>query len=67
MATNSNILAWKIPWTEKPGELQSMRLQRVIYNLVTKLPPCQKKKKKIFKKIKATIVKTVEDFVKIKI
>ena len=44
-----------------------MRLQRVIYNLVTKLPPFQKKKKKIFKKIKATIVKTVEDFVKIKI
>ena len=43
-----------------------MGLQRVIYNLVTKLPPCQKKKK-ILKKIKATIVKTVEDFVKIKI
>ena len=24
MATQSNILAWKIPWTEKPGRLQSM-------------------------------------------
>ena len=24
MATNSNILAWKIPWTEDPGGLQSM-------------------------------------------
>ena len=24
MATHSNILAWKIPWTEKPGGLQSM-------------------------------------------
>ena len=24
MATHSNILAWKIPWTEKPGRLQSI-------------------------------------------
>ena len=29
MATHSNILAWKIPRTEKPGRLQSMGLQRV--------------------------------------
>ena len=29
MATNSSILAWRIPWTEEPGGLQSMRLQRV--------------------------------------
>ena len=29
MATYSSILTWKIPWTEEPGELQSMRLQRV--------------------------------------
>ena len=29
MATHSHILAWKIPWTEEPGELQSMGLQRV--------------------------------------
>ena len=29
MATHSNIFAWKIPWTEEPGGLQSMRLQRV--------------------------------------
>ena len=28
MATHSSILAWKIPWTEAPGELQSMGLQR---------------------------------------
>ena len=27
MATQSSILAWRIPWTEKPGGLQSMRLQ----------------------------------------
>ena len=29
MATHSSILAQKIPWTEEPGKLQSMRLQRV--------------------------------------
>ena len=29
MATNSSILAWKIPWTEEPGRLQSMGSQRV--------------------------------------
>ena len=29
MATHSSILAWKIPWTEEPGGLQSMKLQRV--------------------------------------
>ena len=27
MATNSSILAWKIPWTEEPGQLQSMGSQ----------------------------------------
>ena len=29
MATHSNILAWKIPWTEEPGRLQFMGSQRV--------------------------------------
>ena len=32
MATHSNFLAWRIPWTEEPGELQSMGLQRVRYD-----------------------------------
>ena len=32
MATHSSILSWEIPWTEKPGGLQSMRSQRVRYN-----------------------------------
>ena len=36
MATHSSILAWRIPWTEEPGELQSMGLQRVGHNWVTK-------------------------------
>ena len=29
MATHSSILAWKIPWTEEPGGLQSLGSQRV--------------------------------------
>ena len=29
MATHSSILAWRIPWTEEPGGLQSVRSQRV--------------------------------------
>ena len=29
MTTHSSILAWRIPWTEEPGGLQSMRSQRV--------------------------------------
>ena len=29
MATRSSILAWRIPWTEEPGGLQSIGLQRV--------------------------------------
>ena len=36
MATYSSILVWEIPWTEKSGRLQSMGLQRVRHDLVTK-------------------------------
>ena len=32
MATHSSILAWRIPWTEEPGGLQSMGLQGVGYD-----------------------------------
>ena len=32
MATHSSILAWRIPWTEEPGGLQSMGSQRVGYD-----------------------------------
>ena len=32
MATHSSILAWRIPWTEEPGELHSMGSQRVGHN-----------------------------------
>ena len=36
MPTHSNILAWEIPWTEEPGGLQSMVLQRVRRDLAAK-------------------------------
>ena len=36
MATHSRILAWRIPWTEEPGRLQSMGLQRVRHDRATK-------------------------------
>ena len=42
MATHSSILAWKIPWTEETGVLQSMESQRVGRDLTTK----RNKKKK---------------------
>ena len=35
MATHSSILAWRIPWTEDPGALQSMVSQRVRHNCTT--------------------------------
>ena len=37
MATHSSTLAWKIPWTEKPGRLQSMGSQRVRHDWATSL------------------------------
>ena len=36
MATHSSMLSWEIPWIEEPGRLQSMGLQRVRHDLVTK-------------------------------
>ena len=35
MTTHSSILAWEISWTEEPGRLQSMGLQRVGHDLVS--------------------------------
>ena len=37
MATHSSTVAWKIPWTEEPGRLQSIGSQRVGYDRVTEL------------------------------
>ena len=33
MATHSSILAWEIPWTEEPGGLQSVGLERIGHDL----------------------------------
>ena len=37
MAPHSSTLAWKIPWTEEPGRLQSVGLLRVGHNIATSL------------------------------
>ena len=39
MTTHFSILAWKIPWAEKPGRLQSMGSQRVRLDWATEQPP----------------------------
>ena len=36
MATHSSILAWRIPWTQEPGRLESMGSQRIGHNFATK-------------------------------
>ena len=40
IATHSSTLAWKIPWTEEPGRLQSMGSQRVRHDWATSLSDC---------------------------
>ena len=47
MATHSSTLALEIPWTEEPGRLQYMGLQKARYNLVFK----QQQKHELFKNI----------------
>ena len=46
MAAPSSILAWEIPWTEEPGGLQSMELQRVGHNRATEYAQKLKKQKR---------------------
>ena len=41
MATNCSFLAWRIPWTEEPGRLQSTESQRVRHNWVTLTFPAE--------------------------
>ena len=43
MATHSSILAWAMPWTEEPGGLQFMGLQRVGHDLATQDAPIHEK------------------------
>ena len=44
MTTHCNILAWRIPWTEEPGGLQSTELQRVGHTKVTEHKSIRTKK-----------------------
>ena len=46
MATHSSILAWRIPWREETGGLQSMGLQRVGHNCATNTQTDNQEKKK---------------------
>ena len=53
METHSSYLAWEIPWTEIPGGLQSMGLQRVKHDSVTKqqqIPIMSKLEESLLKK-----------------
>ena len=49
MATHSSILAWRIPWTEEPGGLQSMGSQRVGHNWATKHSTSLQKHGKVYR------------------
>ena len=51
MATHSSTLAWKIPSTEEPGRLQSMRSQRVRYDWEASLTPLTESKSPFFKPV----------------
>ena len=52
MVTHSSIVAWKIPWTEEPSGLQSMGLQTVGNDLVTKQQKYTRNPKAITKKFR---------------
>ena len=48
MATHSSILAWRLPWTEEPGRLQSMGSQRVRHKCTIHTHTCIKTDKPLF-------------------
>ena len=52
MATHSSILPWKIPWTEEPEGVQSMRLQRVGHDNTTLMAESKVEPKSLFMKVK---------------
>ena len=62
METHFSILAWEIPWTEEPGGLQSLGLQRVRCNLVTKI---QSPTRRVTRKIKADIIQQVSSTLRV--
>ena len=54
MATPSSILAWRFSWTEEPGGIQSMGLQRVGHDLATKQQQQQTSQKNVHELITHT-------------
>ena len=52
MATHSSIVAWRIPWTEEPGRLQSMGSQRVGHDWATSLHFTSLHLKRLIKRLK---------------
>ena len=52
MATHSSILPWKIPWTEEPEGVQSMRLQRGGHDNTTLMAESKVEPKSLFMKVK---------------
>ena len=59
MAIHSGTIAWKIPWTEEPGTLQSMGPQRVGHDLATKptnqtVPQMTVCEDRVFKEVNGT-------------
>ena len=59
MATHSSTLAWKIPWMEDPGRLQSMQSWRVGHNWATKYSTALSYHVKVCTGLKAHLVKAV--------
>ena len=56
MATHSNILPWRISWTEEPGELQSMESQRVAHGVKQlSMHPCMSPKRSPYSPAPATV------------
>ena len=55
MSTHSSILTWRIPWTEKPGGLQSIKAQRVdlanTFTFTCRFLNLKKKKKSVSLKV----------------
>ena len=47
MATHSSVLAWRIPWTEEPGELWSMGSQRVRHTTEATWHACRHAQRKV--------------------
>ena len=52
VATHSSILPWKSPWTEEPGGVQPMRLQRVGHDNTTLMAESKVELKSLFMKVK---------------